>query len=283
MESALFAKLYSSPWAFATFLDTHPEININWANPDSERWTFLHVACFEGLCEVVKLLLAHPHIVVNQACKDSLTPVALCCLSSNPKAATTLAFLLEHPKVDLTLISETRRTPLWWAAYEGGIDKVKRLLASGKPLRIGEISLLSEPNLQGHYTAKEVADVRGNRAVSELLGNYEENPSLVRMQLRVELGLAPAMATGLFALTVGLCDGYYRVRRNLEHDQECLDWDIRRDRCSAIRFFALVAVLPMELQMIVCRRAYGLPKGNISSRDFETAFQRLIIQENSSL
>jgi len=182
--------------------------------------------------------LAHPHIDVNQACKDSLTPVALCCLSSNPKAATTLAFLLEHPKVDLTLISETRRTPLWWAAYEGGIDKV---------------------------------------------GTYEENPSLVRMQLRVELGLAPAMATGLFALTVGLCDGYYRVRRHLEHHQECLDWDIRRDRCSAIRFFALVAVLPMELQMIVCRRAYGLPKGNISSRDFETAFQRLIIQENSSL
>jgi len=49
-----------------------PEININWT--DSDQWTFLHIAAFNGHVEVIKLLLAHPNIHINLQDSEGDTP-----------------------------------------------------------------------------------------------------------------------------------------------------------------------------------------------------------------
>jgi len=41
----------------SSLLRDHPEINVNWADPEFFRWAPLHYASFSGHVEVVKLLL----------------------------------------------------------------------------------------------------------------------------------------------------------------------------------------------------------------------------------
>ena len=61
----------------SSLLRDHPEINVNWANPSYFKWTALHTASHDGYVEVVKLLLAHPNINVNQPPLDDTTPFYL--------------------------------------------------------------------------------------------------------------------------------------------------------------------------------------------------------------
>jgi len=51
--------------------------------------------------------------------------------------------------------------------------------------------------------------------------------------------------------------------------------EVRDVTTAASRFFAIASKLPIELQMILCNRLYGLGKELISSRDSEEAFKTM--------
>jgi len=59
----------------SSLLKDHPEINVNWTNPDSHHRTALQAASSYGHVEVAKLLFAHPNINVNF--KDNFGQTAL--------------------------------------------------------------------------------------------------------------------------------------------------------------------------------------------------------------
>jgi len=92
------------------------------------------------------------------------------------------------------------------------------------------------------------------------------NPVLTRYELRVKLGVLDALAAEIFALTVFMCDELLQLRPSLITSSS---------NPAVVRFFTLASKLPMELQMILCRRAVGSMKQNILRKDSEAAFKSL--------
>jgi hypothetical protein len=79
-----------------------------------------------------------------------------------------------------------------------------------------------------------------------------------------------AIVADLFAVIVFLCDDFLKAK----------SWTGRLLSLGtdAIRFFSMVQKLPMELQMVLCYRAYGSSKEYILSKKSEAAFISLARQ-----
>ena len=115
----------------SSLLRDHPEINVNWTNPDCDLFTALHIASYHGQVEVVKLLLAHPNINVNLKNIYGETPFSIGCQYGR---VSVVELLLKNPHVDITLDDKWGRTPLWWASYYGYHKVIEWLIASGRDL-----------------------------------------------------------------------------------------------------------------------------------------------------
>ena len=114
----------------SSLLRNHPEINVNWTNPDNQ-FTALHRASPDGDSEVVKLLLAHPNISVNL--KDSIGQTSLS-KGCEKGRVSVVRLLLKDPRVDVTLDDNRGRTPLWRASQYGNREVIEWLIASGRDL-----------------------------------------------------------------------------------------------------------------------------------------------------
>jgi len=71
------------------------------------------------------------------------------------------------------------------------------------------------------------------------------------------------LAADLFAITVLSCDGYLQPRCN-------------PGLVRLLRFFNIASRLPMELQMMVCNRAAGSTRNNISSHHVEPSIVKVL-------
>ena len=112
-------------------LRNHPKINVNWANSLNFQQTALHTASFYNHAEVVKVLLAHPHINVNVQDMSDSTPLLNGCFKGN---VSVVQVLLKDPRVDVTLKDDERCTPLWQASCYGHLEVIEWLIASGRDL-----------------------------------------------------------------------------------------------------------------------------------------------------
>jgi len=84
----------------------------------------------------------------------------------------------------------------------------------------------------------------------------------VRNRLRRQPGLREYFIGHLLALVVFYSDNSVVINERLVHS-------------DARRFFRQCARLPLEVQMIICSRAFGSPKDLILSRDSEPGFRCL--------
>ena len=82
----------------------------------------------------------------------------------------------------------------------------------------------------------------------------------------MKLGVLAALAAEVFALTVFLCDDLLQLNPALVTTTAATD---------AARFFTIASKLPIELQMVLCRRAVGSMMQNILRKDSEAAFKSL--------
>jgi len=73
-------------------------------------------------------------------------------------------------------------------------------------------------------------------------------------------------AAEVFALFVFLCDDLLQLEET---------GDQKQATAAAIRFFGIARRLPMEVQMIVCRRLVDSVKDSILVKDSEVAFKDL--------
>ena len=243
----------------SSLLTNNPGLDVNC--PNERQITALHYASGYGCVEVVKLLLAHPHINVNVRVEEGQTPLSLGCWNGK---VSVVEVLLKDPRVDVTLDDIDGRTPLWGASFNGYDEVIEWLIASGRDL--GNVT-----NVKGKYGVREFSALEIARAekfdkVSALLERFVVNPTQTRHELRVKLGVLDEVAAEIFALTVFLCDDLLHLKPALASSTSTF---------ATARFFAIAFKLPMELQMILCRRAVGSMKQNTLRKDSEAAFKSL--------
>ena len=171
--------------------------------------------------------------------------------------------MLKDPHVDATLDDGNGCTPLWYASRWGYCKVIEWLIASGRDL--GDIE-----NKKGNwgienYSALEIARWQEMSEVESLLELFMANPEKIRSMVRVKLGMW-MMAAELFAIVVFLCDDLLQLKP-ASHPAA--------PKPTAVRFFTIASKLPMELQMILCRRVVGSMKQNILRKDSEAAFKSL--------
>ena len=90
---------------------------------------------------------------------------------------------------------------------------------------------------------------------------------LTRHEVRLETGYYDEKSAAVFALVVFLCDDLLQLRSNLQSGQGE----------AAARVFTIAGKLPIELQMILCRRCVGSMKSTIVRQTSEHAFKNLAL------
>lgn len=191
--------------------------------------TPLHAASYFGMSEIISLLLSHPKIDPNADGASRRTPFLLACWQNHPHV---VAVMVEDGRVDLNKPDDHFHTPIWWAASNGFLECIEYMLAS---YRCVDLSSLK-------------GDVPLEKNIKTLIDSFKAKPIETRITLRKQLGYADGDACKAFVLSVLLCDGYFSLRRpNADHN----------------RFFEILIKLPIEMQMVICNRLYGVNKSLI--------------------
>jgi len=247
-----------------TLLREQPSLDVNWKSQSGH--TALHRASHNGHWRIVKLLLAHPAIDVNVKNVDGIPPFSYACENGHTEV---LRVLLKDPRVDTTLVDDYEHTPLWQAARSGHREVIAGFIASERDL--GDLEKKGEWE-EEYHTAIEIATLENNTEVVTLLESFRANPTQTRHDVRVELGVLDEVAAEIFALTIFLCDDLLRLNSAALASIATSD---PTTAATAVRFFVIAKKVPMELQMILCRRVVGSVKDNILSKDSEAAFKSL--------
>jgi len=276
-----------------------PTLNVN--HRGSHGWTALHRASMRGHLSIIQLLLLHPAIDVNQGDDYGGTPFLLACSEGETEV---VRLLLEDHRIDVEAPSLDGTTPLWCASLWGYLEIVQWIVVSGR-----KVDLEQAVHYGKEYTVVEIARKNGKVKVAELLEKFREKPRQTRLEVIADLGLQGLLATELFASVVFLCDDFLRLsgpvsevegnpnqeaaainiqtnNNNDDHNNSEMN-DAKRDakevneakekEIAHRRFFVMAGQLPMELQMVLCNRVYGLTKDTILAKNSETAFRALAV------
>ena len=258
-------------------LKNNPGLDVNF---DSQQgWTALHFACVNGHTSVVKLLLAHPAINVNARNDLGRTPLSSAAGNGHPSV---VQLLLQDPRVDTSLVDEASHPPLWHASHWGHFKVIEGLIASGRDL--GDLLKVGKHSVYGkEHTILELARKQAGADLVLLLERFMVNPARTRHEILKKLGLRDEMASEIFALTVFLCDGLLQIKLAVVASDPTATATAAATTttaaaavaAAATRFFEMATRLPMELQMILARRAVGSMRQHISSNGSEVAFKSL--------
>jgi len=269
-------------------LHRSPDLDVNQPNKrDSPRWTLLHLACFEGHLEIIKLLLKRPNIDVNQLNGAGRTGLFMAVWGGRLSA---VWLMLRDPRVDVNLHDSRHRTPFWVAAHKDHDAMAKHLLASDRLVDVGKQGMDVAGIWRGLLDAGSL--VR-RPLMAKLARRYFANPGKTRLELRREV--FEVFAEELFAVTVLHCDDFLRVKRSrggkeVEAEEEAEDDEAEEDEAEedeaeegsgeedegSKRIFVMLGKLPIELQMILCFRIYGSTRGNVTTVQFERRCREVV-------
>jgi len=182
--------------------------------------TPLFAASQNGHTSVVKLLLSHPDIKVNQGRKPAYGGITPLWFASQNGDASVVKLLLSHPDINVNQPDNDGCTPIYIASHDGHISVVKLLLSMGK-----DVDVTTKPNpgpeLWRSRTPAEQAKTNGNNEIFELLKSFElsDDPiatrnrqQKIRKALRKELKIHVEDAAQLLALVVLLSDEYLQFQ-----------------------------------------------------------------------
>lgn len=280
--------------------------------------TYLHFVCAntsDNQTSLIRVLTKHYGMDVNAKGNDGLTPLAMACLTtqlqavsqllSNPKTDVNIKFQIRFAFMEGDLRTDHPVTILFICVLQGNLDAVKILMAlRGTELELGTLLEFCM------YDDDVLVDwQRIYSYMVSLIQTFHANPARTSAQLRHELGVCVAHVAGLFALIVFVTDKYLiMVSTQPKDDEEKHDDETESpepeptferegskelwvpsssslkvdaevlERCT--RFFNMAIRLPMELQMILCLRAFDINGVIIPLADRECAFERLIINES---
>jgi len=239
-----------------------PLVDVN--GRDVNNLTPLLAAC-HFVCQpaIVALLLKVPAVDVNAKSGYGNTPLILACKdhSSNMVIA---EMLLADPRLDTGVANADGETPLWRSVRWGNVGIIKRLIACARPLQ-EERCAVPVPGVSPEAcTALDLARLSKDVKITQLLEDLAREPAITRHSLQVELNYPQALGCHLFALVVLLCDEHLSITKGGDF------------HCSIRRYFRVTRRLPMELQMIACRRPFGECGDLINSKHLEPALKHTI-------
>lgn len=161
--------------------------------------------------------------------------------------------LLKDRRVDPNKPNFDGRTPLWMLAAIASHEMIKYWVASGREMDLGE----------EFGNADVIGEARSVRMfeIADLLEKFKENPEKVRHEVRVKIGWYDERAAEIFALVIFLPDGLLKIKEGGLNE--------------AARFFKIATGLPMELQMVLCRRVVESMKTVIHKKESEVEFREL--------
>ena len=243
-RTPFFVAYRSENYKTAQILRNHEAFDITRKSCANE---LLIMACTRGDKEVFELLLQAGQVDVNFSSYGGETPLFAASKNGHHEF---VSVLLAIPDLDPNKKSRIYddddddyhlKTPLWIASREGHLSVVQRMLASGRQL---DTDLYDQTWLDPPCVS--------------LINDYETDPVSTRDRLQRELGFIAYT----FALVVFLCDGLLRITETTVQS-------------PASRFFKICSRLPLEMQRVLCNRAYGSPEDDILSEDSELAFRLL--------
>jgi len=252
------ALIRGDPVAVKAFLDTTREPEpINTRYEDLQLMTALHLTCQYGHTALVMLLLTLPGIDVNVTDEFMFTPLMFGCYRDHPEVT---KILLQHQvhRPDVNCLDHQDRSALFWA-----------MRRSPESL----LWLISTSESTGLVLGTELESA--DEITSPLVREFGQDPTKARLAARKALGLEDRRAATLFAVIVLVCDGFLHVKSSFQGSSPPTDKEERGDPTPLARFLAMMAYLPMELQMVVCHRVYQSGKNNISSVHFEESLLSL--------
>jgi len=223
----------------------------------------------------VELLLKQPKINPMSESSDQSTPLSYACLQGH---AHVVEAMLRHKRdVDVNKLNRYNCTPLWYCSRFGFKDCVEQLVLSGRWLNLQHKSNAqhySAPNL----SAKQVAREYAHEEIADLLAAFEVDPMKVRFQLRRKYKWHDYEAACIFLYGVMLSDGYFNL---LYHPSKYPLRNHHKNKhlINIRRFFDIFARLPMELQMILSIRVFGLKKDFISFQVIDQVLKEIVASE----
>jgi len=310
--SALHHACCNSSSEALELLLTCPGANVNAQMPVNLR-TPLHVACARGTPSVIQRLLEDPRIKVNQLCGLQNTPLNVACQEGNKAAVKALLadnrvavntpnkngctpfygasqmgevavveLLLAHQGVDLNVRDSDGTTALWITAHQCHVSVLYAILASGRDIDVSTPSRAGNEEGWEGTTAAQIArsqylhpfcaspSVVSRRAlfgpmIANLLDYFAVDAKGARQQVRELPELRDSYIGAYFALVIFLSDGLISLKLRSSPD----------DTQPAVRFFTIAQALPLELQMLLCNRAFRSRKDLILIAVSEPAFKHL--------
>ena len=261
------------------FLLKHPRVEIN--KPTNERGGSFNIACQQGCTGVVSLLLNDPRINVNHPGNNGASPFNIACQNGRQDV---VSLLLDNIGVDVNIPNNNASTPLWFASQNGYLGIAQLILVSGREVDTQTKSIAGTARWNGK-TAADIARYQGVRVkpageleeeynrrkrngpmIANWLDSYDVDAITTRQQLRELPELRDSFTSDLFALVIFLCDGLLTTSAGSSASPS---------HEKAVRFFQSVQCLPMELQMVLCNRAFGAGKDHILTKHSEPAFKKL--------
>jgi len=241
-----------------------PDIDVNFAEETGGWSSALHIAVWRDDPIITSLLLAHPAIDPNVQDGAGQTPLATACTIDGGMC---FRMLLRNPKSDFSIADDFERIPFLRIAQRAAITNAKWWISFERPVDFGEegrrtdLLMAARRGMNDHDPEHQSAKAD----MVSLLERYREDPDGVRQEARVSLGWYNLVAAELFALVVFFCDGLLRIREVGKEEEPRGSEEIRR-------FLRISGQLPLELQMVLCRRGVGSSLGNIAVNDSEAAF-----------
>ena len=114
-------------------------------------------------------------------------------------------------------------------------------------------------------------------AIAEVINLYERDAAGVRAALRELPEVRASYVAEVFALVIFHADGFMKLRPGGSvGSQTAMVVE------GAMRFFEMAAVLPIELQMVMCNRLFASPKDSVLTKHSELAFRGLIAATTGS-
>jgi len=244
------------------------------------------IACHHGQKEVVSLLLADSRIDVNKPRDTQASPFFMACQEDHKEV---VSLLLNDPRIKINELNHTGTTPLWMASQNGHLGTVQLVLTSEREVDTKTKTIAGSARWN-NKTAAEIARLQGTRItfqneseeeytrkkrccplIASLIDSFDLDPATTRQYLRELPELRDPFIGDLFALVIFICDGLLVVGAESSASSSFSTNTSKK----AARFFQIVQLLPMELQMVLCNRAFGAGKNLVLTKHSEPAFKKL--------
>jgi hypothetical protein len=234
--------------------DTTPDFDIN-MKLNTAGYTFFLLACREKRVELLKHLLTRPGVDVNKTACFGHTAFRRACRFYYVEI---IRLLLTDPRISINEKCDQGLTTLIYAVREminyEAYNVIRMILDSGKEVDDNDVDEVIEFMFsQGGNFFKDIV-CNKEAFINDLDATFFHAKLVIKHK--------PVYPSALFALIIFNCEGF--IEPPVENHEE------------TSRFFRIAARLPMEIQMMLCYRAFSLiDKDYITGKERDVALREL--------